>query len=339
MEAPDEQVLIAGTRSPGALLSDVPPRRAIVHHWNRLRVLAMFDIASFHLTHEYMFLGIGLPVFLLLTMSLGPSAKVAPDWRVVLERRVARLAGPWLFWNLALLVFLSLREVHHGRPPFGWAHPLMLLGGAQPHLWFLPFATVAGLFVAFVDRRTRRFESTTVATLTLPLAALASQVHPHIPYIEPMSQWAFALPSLPLGLGLATLVRAHATAQSEEDLSRRRWNRRWNMGIYVLAYVVIVLAMVAAGLDGEGDGRRYALSLIILYLLWMLPNFSDRFTTLIEPLLMGVFVLHGIIAYTIFFRFVPAGTLPGAVETTVVVALTAVVVAILRTSKFGRRVL
>ena len=205
MEASEEQVQISGTRSPGALLSDVPPRRAMVHHWNRLRVLAMFDIASFHLTHEYMFLGIGLPVFLLLTMSLGPSAKVAPDWRAVLERRVARLAGPWLFWNVALLAFLSLREVHHGAPPFAWTHPFMLLGGVQPHMWFLPFATVAGLLVAFVDRRVRRFPPTMVAAATLPIAALVNQVHPNVPYLEPMSQWAFALPSLPLGLGLATL--------------------------------------------------------------------------------------------------------------------------------------
>ncbi len=153
-----------------------------------------------------------------------------------------------------------------------------------------------------------------------------------------MSQWAFALPSLPLGLGLATLLRAHAAPQSE-DLTRRRWNRRWNMGIYVMAYVVIVLGMVAAGLDDEGDERRYALSLIILYLLWLLPNFPDRFTTMIEPLLMGVFVLHISMAFSVYFRFVPPGTLPGALETTAVVVLTAGVVAILRTTKFGRRVL
>lgn len=335
MEAPDEQVSIAGTRSPGALLSDVPPRRAIVHHWNRLRVLAMFDIASFHLTHEYLFLGIGLPVFLLLTMSLGPSAKVAPEWRVVLQRRLARLAGPWLFWNLALLAFLSFREMRHGEPPFGWTHPFMLFGGVQPHMWFLPFATVAGLLVAFVDRRVRRFSPTAVAACTLPLAALANQVHPNMPYMEPMSQWAFALPSLPLGLGLATLLRAHATVKAAQDVPRRRWN----LGIYVLAYVVIVMGMVAAGLDGEGDGRRYALALIVLYLLWLLPNFPDRITTVIEPLLMGVFVLHISMGFTVFFRFVPSGTLPGPVETTVVVVLTAVVVALLRTTKLGRRVL
>ncbi len=86
-------------RIPGGLVSARPtPKRAHVHHWNRLRLLALVDVTAFHLTGSHGFFGVGLPLFLLLSLGLiAPNPDPSPR-AVVYERRVRRTLSPGVFW-------------------------------------------------------------------------------------------------------------------------------------------------------------------------------------------------------------------------------------------------
>lgn len=139
-----EVPLVAAAPSATSVAGEQAASRSVVHAWNVLRIVAMLDIATFHLSQRYLFAGVGLPVFLLLSMSLPAMAPRSGDRRTFWRRRVARLTGPWAFWTLALATLNVVRAVRHGEPPLGWAEPKMLLQGVETHFWYLPFVTLAG---------------------------------------------------------------------------------------------------------------------------------------------------------------------------------------------------
>ncbi|MCB9618640.1 MAG: hypothetical protein H6724_04205 [Sandaracinus sp.] len=300
----------------------VAKARNIIHGWNALRVVAMLDIASFHLTHEYLFAGIGLPTFLLLSMCLPSMAPDPGNRRAMLRRRVERLAGPWAFWTAVLATIHIVRAVKHGEPPFGWFEPKMLLEGVETHFWYLPFVTVAGWLVYELDLLARR-SSRPAAWLTMCLGVglLACYLDASFVYYDPFSQWAFAAPAIPLGLAMGSLMRD---------------SQRVATVAFVAVFSAAATQLRAGGFAGGDGATRFALASCILVVIWLLPSRRFRWLAVVEPLMLGIFMLHVTVGYVLVDHWLPRGTLPNIPYLLSVVTLTGLAVWTMRKTRLKR---
>ncbi|BDG04642.1 hypothetical protein [Anaeromyxobacter oryzae] len=154
-----------------------------------LRLLAVAAIAWFHAGGPFSeYLGFRLPAVALVTsLVVSRSARWAPR----------RVLVPWAIWYavyLAALLFRLREQSWGGAAELRW-HQL-LLSGPAPHLWYAPFALMAGWLVT-------RFASAATGWI-LGAVALASAVAVAmrgLPYPGP--QWGMVLPAIPAGMLLA----------------------------------------------------------------------------------------------------------------------------------------
>jgi len=137
--------------------------------------------------------------------------------RLLAALRARRLLRPWLIWS-AVYAALKLAEVAvTGTPMRAEFNASMILTGPALHLWFLPFAFAASLWV-YGLARLRQVLPVPVQTLcaVLLLAALALlSLHQRGGLPVPMAQWVFAGPAVCLGsifalLGTRTMQQAPA---------------------------------------------------------------------------------------------------------------------------------
>jgi surface polysaccharide O-acyltransferase-like enzyme len=180
-------------------------------HWlDLLRVVAMMDIVSMHVTDVHLLKGVGLPILLLTAAAFGTirSRKLAP--RQVLGRRARRLLVPWLSWCVVYTIAFVILARRHGEQPFGWVEPLMVLYGPAVHLWFVTFAFLAALVIAVLVKAlhivsTRR--AVPIATGIGVVALLATSiVRLHLDVPTPFPQWIFSLGAIPLGIALGLSI-------------------------------------------------------------------------------------------------------------------------------------
>ncbi|MEO0515500.1 MAG: acyltransferase [Planctomycetota bacterium] len=116
-----------------------------------LRVVAMMDIVSVHVTGRYLLWGMGLPVFIIVAIALGVRKPTLPGWSELpgaARKRALRVLVPWGVWS----VFFGINRVFWAgvdpeKTVEGLFYPWMILGGTSMHLWFLPFIFVAELAV------------------------------------------------------------------------------------------------------------------------------------------------------------------------------------------------
>jgi hypothetical protein len=263
-------------------LTGRPGRQA---NWDRLRVLSFLDIASFHMSGQYLLLGTGLPIFLMLRFALASRLPTPEPTRRFIRVRVERLLVPWAAWSLlfgAAGLFIGWR---HGTPFREMFDPRMLLYGPTLHLWFLPFAAVVGIAVHYVDVATQKVPPLPfvvacglagVATVWLTQAAIEN-------LDVPFRQWAFGLPAVPLGLGLGRIL-----ARPWPDV-RRMW-------IVILAACLattgILLLRRAPGDPLVAEPLRYAAAMALIAGGALLPNVPGDWTSRITPLLLGGYLLQ-----------------------------------------------
>ncbi len=109
-----------------------------------VRLAAMLDVVSVHVTGQYLFWGAGVPAFIVMSIALAVRKAELPTLTQVVPRRAARVMVPWLVWSL--LFGLSGWVSTLSNPAVGagdvW-YPWMVLAGTRIHLWFLPFIFVA----------------------------------------------------------------------------------------------------------------------------------------------------------------------------------------------------
>jgi surface polysaccharide O-acyltransferase-like enzyme len=201
-------------------------------------------------------------------------------------------------------------------------------------MWFFPFAVMAGAVVYWFDRFTRRVPLMVfVSTCTAIAGALLSSrlLYPPGETELPLGQWAFAVPAMFLGLAFGRLLASR---------QRERGSEAW---AYV-AMIAIVAAAFAARHGGVQDGLppsdlfRYALVCSLLALGTIIPNTYDRFTKLLEPMLLGGYALHLIVHYQVterIVRLVPTPT-PRMIGLLGTYALTLALVALLRRTPIKR---
>lgn len=178
-------------------------RRAI----DLLRFLAALGIVLDH-TLAWGFIGYpALGLFLILTSYFGigsyrrgmsKGGNAGEFW----ASRAKRILIPWLFW---CAVYRLVWEVVSDEPFHLLSNPFTLLIGPSIHLWFLPFAAFALIFIPAIARDVEKLPQLIWACVALVPASIAlGLIHSKtglegwtiagsaVP--QPVPQWAFSLP-------------------------------------------------------------------------------------------------------------------------------------------------
>ena len=182
------------------------------------RVLAAFAIVLFHSGAPGGAFGYtALPFFLMVMVMLALPAATHHPFRRFAADRAARLLKPWVIWS-AVYGACKLADVLVHHKAFGTEFsPSMVLTGPAIHLWFLPFAYLACVALAGVTHLFPQKARTAdqgadngavqgqvlllICLLVLTFESVALQQAPFWPV--PFAQWAFALPSVFVGVALA----------------------------------------------------------------------------------------------------------------------------------------
>lgn len=198
----------------------VVSRQPRIANIERLRFFSAFAVASFH-THGWFPRSIGVAGFIILLLSYCAFVvnKPEPDGIAkVAKRKAQRLLKPWLFWSI-IYGGLGLVKMVHGNLSFSDVFsPAMLLTGTRTHLWFLPFAFVAALFLASIHRRIAGIPDSYTIITAISIGALCifgcsiiqSRLHhlttsAHWILGLPLAQWILGLPAIPLGFAIGRI--------------------------------------------------------------------------------------------------------------------------------------
>jgi surface polysaccharide O-acyltransferase-like enzyme len=187
---------------------------AVVHHqrisgveW--LRYIASISIVWFHADAPGMSVAYaGLPVFMALS-TLFAYRPTHRDWPVTfLTNRARRYLLPWICWSA---IYLGLSRFSRHPKPITLTR--ILLVGGNLHLWYLPYAFIITAIVEYLSKvvtiRSPALVSGALgifAGICIPLCSLTLMLPST--RAEPLHQWIFALPAVPLGLASIFLLRS-----------------------------------------------------------------------------------------------------------------------------------
>jgi surface polysaccharide O-acyltransferase-like enzyme len=177
----------------------------------RLRIISAFGVASFHV-HDWFPRSLGVAGFIILLLSFCAFVVNKPEptsVATVAKRKAQRLLKPWLFWSI-IYGGLALAKMVHDNVSFSEVFvPTMLLTGTRIHLWFLPFAFVAAIFLALIHQRITGVRDSYTITTAILIGALCVfgcsiiQARIHLP--TPLTQWTLGLPAIPLGFAIGRI--------------------------------------------------------------------------------------------------------------------------------------
>lgn len=203
---------------------------------------------------------IALPFFLVL---------LSMPMRVQFRDRATRLLRPWLIWSAIFAAGESLRAFFLGQELFGWFQPSMILYGTMIHLWFLPFAFVAGYVLVPIHTYPR------VSIFVPIIAALFVSVMPHS-QSPPFPQWFFG--TVPAAAGAAFFAQ--------------KGNRRY------LAFLSLLGAFLLLGiLQPRPDNLVILLGSGLAMGAFMIPVPSNSLTKLAAQVSFPVYLSHPIFLF------------------------------------------
>ncbi len=287
------ELSITPERSRNLMVSRQPGQQVTrIYYTNadRLRIIALLDIVAFHMDidADRMVFGIGLPVFLILSLAF--SSSHAPEQvSSFLPKRFKRIIVPWLAWSLFYGAFQIL--IHHHNGIFSWLKWRMLIYGTWDHLWFLPFIFAAGLIVTLLHQLTWRFPMRHVVLVGFLTAMCLLALVDYYPcrFKKPFEQFWFALPSLPLGLCIGRLL-------AQQAFTRHQW--AWCVVLVILAGSGVALKYA----DPTSVITRYYLAMCAIMAIFIWPGRPEKLTTAINRLLYGIYLIHPFIIYILYFR-------------------------------------
>ena len=173
-------------------------RRAI----DLLRFLAATGIVLDH-TLAWGFVGYpALGLFLILTSYFGIGSYRRSGGADFWATRARRIMIPWLFW---CAVYRVVWELVSDVPFALLTNPFTLLIGPSIHLWFLPFAAAALIFIPSIARDVETRRQLVIACVVLvPMSVVLGLIHAKTglegwliagsPIPQPVPQWAYSLP-------------------------------------------------------------------------------------------------------------------------------------------------
>ena len=272
------------------------------------RLAANLDIICIHVSGAYLFGGMGLPLFFLLTFALAARRKTPKPFLENAKARFARLMGPWLFWSVVhwLAVFAAYGRGEPGVYPIILDTPLWV---TLTYLWFLPFIWVMEVLANPVLHACRRVPNRVFipAALLLGLATvylLLGYIKVHPVQHRVVGWWLFGTPLIFFGAAIGRML-------SIRDKSRRArvllialllcgwWYYKrgqfWQYGMDLKGFAQYVL-----GADDPGrvmgmlhwNMTRYVLAMAILLAALQWPARNIRPLTYLGTLTIGIYMLH-----------------------------------------------
>jgi surface polysaccharide O-acyltransferase-like enzyme len=261
-------------------------RRAI----DLLRFVAAAGIV---LDHTLAWTVVGYPalgLFLILTSYFGIGSYIRSGGANFWSSRAVRIGIPWLFWCACYRV---VWEVVSDEPFHILSNPFTLLIGPSIHLWFLPFAMLALVFIPTIARDVTTRGQLWVASGVLAFLAVAlGLIHARAgldgwliaggPIPQPVPQWAYSIPFYIWG-GLAAVGH--------------RLGLTW---IPMLAAAVgsAVLTLI----EPEFPSYQLILCAVIFEACWRAPQLGE-WATKLAGYAFGIYLMHpafALVAYKLY---------------------------------------
>ena len=162
----------------------------------------------------------------------------------------------------------------------------MILAGTSSHLWFVPFAMVSALFVGFAQYTTRNLPDRAVAYAGLALGCISLVGIAAIDdtgMAAPIPQWLLSTPSALFGFAMGRLLIA----------GRGKLSVRAVLPVVACAVGLLILC---SAVHWEFLVWRYAVSLCVMVVAFLLPGKPDALSKFFSPLLFGIYLAHHFVA-------------------------------------------
>jgi surface polysaccharide O-acyltransferase-like enzyme len=271
----------------------------------RLRILSAFGVASFH-THDWFPRSIGVAGFIILLLSFCALVVDKPEPYGVIkvaQRKAQRLLKPWLFWSV-VYGGLGLAKVVHDNVSFSEVFsPTMLLTGTRIHLWFLPFAFVAALFLAAVHRKISGIPDSFAIIVAISIGALCifgcSIIQSGFNPPTPLAQWMLGLPAIPFGFAIG---RTRILDKYED-------RKKYFMFVIFSTMAACAACMAFARLSygtwfdyGAKFSIRYLVSLLVFCSALHWRGKLDLISANLASLSYGIYLIHPLVVVP-FYQF------------------------------------
>ncbi len=281
----------------------VVSRQSRIANIERLRIVSAFAVASFH-THEWFPRSIGVAGFIILLMSYCAFVVNKPEpygIAKVARRKAQRLLKPWLFWSI-IYGGLGLAKMVHENVSFSEVFsPTMLLTGTRTHLWFLPFAFVAALFLASIHRRIVAIPDSYSIITAISIGSLCifgcSIIQSRLQPPTPLAQWILGLPAIPLGFAIGRI----------KILQRTEDRKKYFVFIILFTMAACAACMVFDRLShgawlnyGSKFAIRYFVSVVIFCSALHWRGKLDPVTANLAPLSYGIYLIHPLVLVPIY---------------------------------------
>ncbi len=280
------------------------------------------------MTEVHLLLGVGLPTFLVVSLALSVRRPTPQPTGAFIRRRLDRIGRPWLFWSTAFAGLQTVSALRHGKAPFSWWVDDMWLSGPGQHLWFMPALFLLGIAAHGIDRATQGVPGRLLVGCCFVVTAIVFAVTDVPNSVEgAVAAYVFCLPALPLAVAVG---RTLARSGTHDQLRRR---------LLILLAAIMLLALPGLFLHAAGGANvqlRYLLALCSMAVVLYVPLPFGRISTSLRHLLLGCYVLHPLVRIQIGMRAAERFHLAPVVEAIGVVALTIVLVALLRRSFLHR---
>jgi len=279
-----------------------------------LKIFAALGITMFHADTNgplAWFWGSGLVIFLFFIGFAPGKDKGVGDY---LRTRSYRLLMPWAVWSVAYWLLHLVRGTVW--IPGVTVDISRLLVGTSVHLWFLPFAFIAGLLLLLVRRTGYDNFWATLALFSVVVAACLIAAGP-LDGFEPIRQWVLSMPVL--------LVGAFARSWSHDA---------GKVLIIMLGSVAVAAVGTFMGVEGLNTGL-VGLTLCTIALAYRGPVIP--LLQRLGNLIMGIYLIH-VAMLLVVYKFLPQVAANPLTLGAAAFLMSAGAVAVIRLHPLGRQI-